>query len=135
MLTGKELLETFLKIAPYLPKIMGMEDNVIIWATDREKYTYVSKPPKTGDWQALDLKVGDKIKAGVGPVVIKTKQPYHGSIAGEVFGVPLRASAYPVIENDEVIGVVGITFGLSLEDKIAQATAELSNLCMKLKYR
>lgn len=135
MLAGKELLDTFLKLAPYLPMIMGMEDSAIIWATDTEKYTYVMAPPPKDEWRNLALKAGEKIKSGVGPVVLKTKQPYHGVISSEVFGIPLRASAYPLIEGDEVIGVVGISFGITTEDTVAKLSTDLANLCMKLKYK
>ncbi len=131
---GKELLETFMKIVPCLPQIMGMEDNVVIWATDREKYTYMSVP-QTSKWNDFNTKAGDKIRAGVGPVVLSTKKPYHGVIPSEVFGITLKAAAYPIIEGDEILGVIGITFGMQEEDNISEMAAELSRMCIQFKYR
>lgn len=131
---GKELLENFLQIAPLLPKILGMEDNVVVWATNTVKYTYMSAP-HTEDWKDFTVKAGDNIMAGVGPVVLSTKKPYHAVIPKEVFGVPLRAAAYPIFEDDEIIGVIGISFGLEFETKISEIASQLSKMCMQLKYR
>lgn len=134
MLEGKELRDAFLLLAPYIPKIMGMEDNVVIWATDTEKYIYVLSP-NTEPWKNFDLKAGERIRAGVGPVVLNTKQAYHAMIPGEVFGMPLRAAAFPLLEQDEIIGVVGISIGLHAEEQVSQVAADLSRMCMQLKFK
>lgn len=134
MLAGKKLLNSFLQLAPQIPSILGMEDNTVVWATDTEKYTFVLYP-STEAWKSFDLKVGERIRAGVGPVVLKTRNPYHAMIPREVFGIPLRASAYPLIEGDQVIGVVGISFGLDAEDTVSQLASELATKCMQLKFK
>lgn len=134
MLTGIKLLDSFLELAPLLPSIMGMEDNTVVWATDTERYIYILAP-KVESWKSFDLKVGETIRAGVGPVVLNTKKPYHAMIPREVFGIPLRASAYPVFEGNQVIGVVGISFGLEAEDAVSQIASELATRCMQLKYK
>ena len=131
---GKKLLQNFLEIAPLLPKILGMEDNVIIWATDKKKYIYMDYP-NSEEWESFNTKVGDDIRAGVGPVVLKTKKPYHAVIPAEVFGKCIRAAAYPVIEDDEILGVVGISFGLEFETEISKIASELSKMCAQLKYK
>lgn len=131
---GKKILELFFQIGPFLPKIMDMEDNVIIWATDTEKYTMMNVP-KTKEWESFNTKVGDPIRAGIGPVVIKTKKYCHAVIPKEVFGITIRAAAYPIIEDDEVIGVIGISFGLDNEKNILDLASQLSNMCAKLYYK
>jgi hypothetical protein len=131
---GKELLDLFMKIGPTLPKIMDMENNVIIWTTDKEKYTMMIVP-QTNEWQAFNTKVGDAIRAGIGPIVMKTQKPSHAVIPSDVFGVPIRASAYPIIEDGEVIGVVGISFSVNHEKEISDMASKLSNMCAHLYYK
>ena len=133
-MSGKKLLEAFLQLAPHIPAILGMEENTVVWATDTEKYTLVLSP-KTEPWKSFDLRVGEKIRAGVGPVVLSTKSPYHAMIPREVFGIPLRAAAFPLIEGDQTIGVVGISFGLEAEDHVSQLANELATKCMQLKFK
>jgi hypothetical protein len=70
---GKKLLELFLQLGPMLPKILDMEDNVIIWATDKEKIHF-DDYTKTSQWAAFNTKAGDTIRAGIGPVVMKPKK-------------------------------------------------------------
>jgi hypothetical protein len=131
---GKKLYDLFIQLGPMLPKILDMEDNVLIWATDKEKYTFMITP-KTSEWSVLNIKEGDYIRAGqVGPVVMKTKKAAHATIPADVFGLPIRASAYPIIENGEVLGVVGISFGVNTEKDISEVAANLSNMCAKLYY-
>lgn len=134
MLAGKKLLEAFLQLAPQIPTIMGMEENTVVWATDTEKYIFVLSP-KTETWKDFDLTAGERIRSGVGPVVLSTKRPYHGMIPRDVFGVPLRAAAYPLLEGDTIIGVVGISFGLDAEDQVSQLANELASKCMQLKFK
>ncbi len=131
---GKRLLDHFIEIAPLLPRIMNMENNVVVWATDSEKYTLMIVP-KTVEWKDFNTKEGDPIRAGIGPVVMKTKKPSHAIIPSEVFGVPLRASAYPIIEKDEVIGVIGISFGVSKEKQVSDMASKLANICAQLYYQ
>jgi len=131
---GKKLLELFFQLAPMLPKILDMEDNMIVWATDKEKYTLMITP-KTSEWAAFNTKEGDNIRAGIGPVVMKTKKASHAVIPADVFGIPIRASAYPIIENGEVLGVVGISLGVNTEKDISEMAANLANMCAKLYYR
>ena len=134
MLAGKQLLEAFLLLAPQIPSILGMEDNTVVWATDTERYIFVLAPT-TEAWKEFDLKAGEKIRAGVGPVVLNTKNAYHAMSPREVFGIPLRAAAYPLLEGDRIIGVVGISFGLDAEETVATLAGELATRCMQLKYK
>jgi len=131
---GKQLLNLFMKLGPKLPEIMDMESNVIVWATDKEEYTMMHVP-QTKEWEAFQAKTGEPIRAGIGPVVIKNKKACHAVIPSDVFGIPIRAAGYPIIENDEVIGVIGISFGLSLEKNIADLSTELSKLCTQFLYK
>ena len=134
MLAGKKLLEAFLLLAPTIPAILGMEDNTVVWATDTERYIFVLAPT-TEAWKSFDLKAGEKIRAGVGPVVLNTKNPYHAMIPREVFGIPLRAAAYPVLEGEQILGVIGISFGLNAEETVSRLAGELATRCMQLKYK
>jgi len=134
LLAGKKLLEAFLQLAPQIPAILGMEENTVVWATDTEKYIFVLSP-KTEAWKSFDLMVGERIRAGVGPVVLSTKRPYHAMIPRDVFGMPLRAAAYPLLEGDTIVGVVGISFGLDAEDQVSQLAHELASKCMQLKFK
>jgi len=134
LLSGRKLLEAFLQLAPQIPAILGMEENTVVWATDTEKYIFVLSP-KTDAWKAFDLTAGERIRSGVGPVVLSTKRPYHGMIPRDVFGVPLRAAAYPLLEGEQIIGVVGISFGLEAEDQVSQLANELASKCMQLKFK
>jgi len=131
---GKKLLELYLHIGPMLPKIMNMEDNVIIWATDTKKYILMHTP-NSKEWECFNAKVGEPIRAGIGPIVLKTQKSCHAVIPEDVFGKPIRASAYPIIENNEILGVIGISFGMEFQKNIAEIASQLSKMSTQLYYK
>jgi hypothetical protein len=95
---GKKLLELFSATGTHAAEDSGYGRQCNYLATDKEKYTLMITP-KTSQWAAFNTKAGRHHRAGIGPVVMKTKKVSHAVIPADVFGIPIRASAYPIIEK------------------------------------
>lgn len=107
--TTPEILEAFIKIAPYLNKLI--QDDITIGIYDTKKLL-LNIP---GETFALNVKKGDPLLAGdIVTDAQRQKSPKSALVPKELFGFPLIARAIPLHdETGKVIGGVGI--GTSLE--------------------
>lgn len=104
-----DLLTCVLQAAPFFAQICREED-IALAIADREKLIFYS-PDKSNP---LDAKPGSPITKGQGMEIAMTNRRMTiKSIPKEVFGVPSRTVAIPIIdERNEVVGA--IAFGVSL---------------------
>lgn len=111
-IVGKEILEGFVRIAPYLHKVINQD--IFVTVTDTEK-VLVHQPARTF---SIGIKNGDMLKDGaVACMAMREKCTKSANVAKEVYGVPYRAFAEPLFEEDNsVIGSVVV--GTSVEDSI-----------------
>lgn len=131
-----ELLESIFKAAPFFAQLCQEED-IALAIADKEKLIFYS-PDRSNP---LDVKPGSLISKGQGiEVAMTTRQMVVKSIPKEVFGIPSRTIAIPVInENDEVVGAIAFGVSLARQSKLSdlaellvlantQITASISNL-------
>lgn len=115
MLEGKELLEHFIAIGPYLKEVYGKD--VMVGVTDREKF--------------LAYYPGEKIDVGaeIGQIVpqedpiikaMEIKQNIITNVPKEAYGFPFKSSSTPILENGEAIGCIGIAVSMEQEVKVLE---------------
>lgn len=105
----EEILEAFIKVAPYLNQLI--QDDITVGIYDTEKLL-INIP---GETFSLNVKSGDPLEEGdIITSAIRENRPKSQMVPKELFGFPLVARAIP-LKNDrgKVIGGVGI--GTSLE--------------------
>lgn len=106
---NEEILEAFIKVAPYLNQLI--QDDITVGIYDTEKLL-INIP---GETFSLNVNSGDPLEEGdIITSAIRENQPKSQMVPKELFGFPLVARAIP-LKNDlgKVIGGVGI--GTSLE--------------------
>ncbi|WP_301108068.1 methyl-accepting chemotaxis protein [Sporosarcina sp.] len=105
----EEILEAFIKIAPYLNKLI--QDDITIGIYDTEKLL-LNIP---GETFALNVQQGDPLQKGdIVTDALKKDQELSALVPKDIFGFPLIARAIPLHDNmGKVIGGVGV--GTSLE--------------------
>ncbi|WP_239617940.1 methyl-accepting chemotaxis protein [Cohnella mopanensis] len=131
-----EVLESIFKAAPFFAQLCREED-IALAIADKEKLIFYS-PDRSSP---LDVKPGSPISKGQGiEVAMTTRQMVIKSIPKEMFGVPSRTIAIPVIdENDEVVGAIAFGVSMARQSKLSdlaellvsantQITASMSNL-------
>lgn len=131
-----ELVESIFKAAPFFAQLCQEED-IALAIADKEKLIFYS-PDRSNP---LDVKPGSLISKGQGiEIAMTTRQMVIKSIPKEVFGIPSRTIAIPVIdEDDEVVGAIAFGVSLARQSKLSdlaellvsantQITASMSNL-------
>ncbi|MDH7524871.1 MAG: methyl-accepting chemotaxis protein [Peptococcaceae bacterium] len=108
---GKNIMDAFVTLTPYLKEMLSVD--VFVTVSDTEKYI-AYEPGKTID---IGLKVNDPIKEGSSAsLAIKNRQKETAVIPKELYGIPYKAIAEPIFdENNQVIGTV--IFGMSLDNQ------------------
>lgn len=111
-IVGKEVLESFVRITPYLHRAFSQD--IFVTVTDTEK-VLIYQPAKTF---SIGLKKGDLIKEGaVAGMAMRERRTKSAQVGKEVYGVPYKAVSEPIFdEDDKVIGAVVI--GSSVEDAV-----------------
>lgn len=109
---GIKVLEGFVRITPYLHKVINQD--IFVTVTDTEK-VLIHKPAKTF---SIGIKDGDLLKEGaVAFMAMRERCSKSAQVAKEVYGVPYKAVSEPLFdEDDRVIGAVVV--GTSVEDSI-----------------
>lgn len=131
-----EVLESILQAAPFFAQLCREED-IALAIADKEKLIFYS-PDRSNP---LDVKPGSLISKGQGiEVAMSTRQMVIRPIPKEVFGIPSRTIAIPVIdEKDEVVGAIAFGVSLARQSKLSelaellvsantQITGSISNL-------
>lgn len=111
------LLRSFIQISPILPTLLGTKD-VIIWATDEEKYLHLDNHLgfETGMAVGVVMKEGDTAR-----IAMETGKAMVRVVPKEIFGRELRSFVVPV-EG----GCVGITFDHENIRQVAEAIQGLA---------
>nr|WP_258728804.1 methyl-accepting chemotaxis protein [Bacillus atrophaeus] len=118
----QELLEAFVKVAPYLNSLI--QDDITIGIYDTEKLI-VNIPAKTF---SLNVKAGDPLQEGdIITDAIRRNQKKTSMVPKELFGFPLIARAIPLHDkNGRVIGGVGVGTSLEGSSKLHDVAESLS---------
>ncbi|MHC1682192.1 MAG: methyl-accepting chemotaxis protein [Clostridiaceae bacterium] len=120
---SQDIMQPILTLAPILKDIM--QQDIAVAVTDKTKFL-ASYPGNKIDTKA---KVGDPVLVG---------EPLHSTIINgeiitsnvpkEYYGVPFRASTYPIRNNNgEVIGAIGIARNTESTEKFKDSAKELFN--------
>lgn len=118
------LLESLIKLAPVFKSLVPLDCMMAV--TDREKYLCqlngreIKLPPevRTG----APLPEGDAIYEAVNTGNVVTI-----AVPREVFGVPFKATAVPVKDNDgKVIGGIGLGISLSMQETLVDVACTLA---------
>lgn len=119
-----ELLEAFIKVAPYLNDLIT--DDITIGVYDTEKLLR-NVPAKTF---SLQVKAGDPLQEGdVITNAIRKNAKQAMMVPKELFGFPLVARAIPLHDKaGKVIGGVGIGSSLERANELYEIAANLSSV-------
>ncbi|WP_094607715.1 Putative sensory transducer protein YfmS [Sporomusa silvacetica DSM 10669] len=81
-------------------------------------------PGKTFDMKIRD---GDNVPAG-GTLheCLRTKQEVHKSLPKELYGVPIKAIAYPVFENGAIVGATATGFSLVAQQTLMDSAQNIA---------
>jgi prefoldin subunit 5 len=121
-LTGSELIEMFLKIAPYINNIVAVDVGISISCD--EKYVLYLPGNK------LDLKtpVGQPVLAGATKQALERGRRVTRIVSREksALGVPYAACAMPFKDGDRVVGCVTTTQSVDSMDTVATSASNLA---------
>lgn len=119
-----ELLDAFIKVAPYLNDLLT--DDITIGVYDTEKLLR-NVPAKTF---SLQVKAGDPLQEGdVITNAIRKNAKQAMMVPKELFGFPLIARAIPLHDKaGKVIGGVGIGSSLERANELYEIAANLSSV-------
>jgi uncharacterized phage infection (PIP) family protein YhgE len=121
-LSGAELLELFMKLAPYLNDALPQDIGISITKDGR----YAMYLP--GKKFNLNTPVGAEVLAGATKQVLETGNRIVRVIPKEksALGQAYVACAMPIKENGQTIGCVTTTQSVSAMDKVSSAAADLA---------
>lgn len=119
-----DLLEAFIKVAPYLNGLIS--DDITVGVYDTEKLL-MNAPARTF---SLQVTAGDPLQDGdVITAAIRTDSPQSMMVPKELFGFPLIARAIPLHdEAGRVIGGVGVGSSMERANSLYEITANLSSV-------
>lgn len=108
-----KLVNAFESFAPVVAELLP--EGGFMWVTDKEKFI---KRQASQKFDMPELKVGTAFRVGSTPdEAIKQNKPVHEDIDASVYGYPVIAGSYPLI--DEETQEVVASFGISLPRKLA----------------
>ncbi len=127
-LQGKELLELFIKLAPYINEFIPTDFGIAIV----EDGKYVHYTPARG--LNLGTKVGAPVNPGAAKQAIDTGKPVSRIIPIDksAYGVAYTAFATPIKEDGNVVGCVTITQSVELLDQINGISNEVASSSQEL---
>jgi hypothetical protein len=127
--SGKEILKCFYNLAPFLNEIISADIGVTIYEGDT-CILYV--PSKRLN---LNVRPGDKAPpGGATQTCIREKRKIVREFTKDTthFGIPHIAIAYPVMEQDQVVGVVVTSETTDTLDIIRETSNHLENASINL---
>lgn len=114
----RHMLQAFLKLAPYIPTLMGT-DKVCVWASDEEKWILMNNPEAI----KADLRVGRPLPEGsTQRLAMKEGRVIDRITPKEVCGVTFHSVCIPV-EG----GTIGISTSLENRELLADSVSFLSS--------
>jgi len=122
-ISDNEILNSYNSLIPYLPKFF--EDEVIFTIGDKEKFLQVVESENI----KLNAQPGDHLKpGGAAYECIKAGRPLSMIVAKEVFGVDLKATGIPIIdEKGEIAGCIVLGRSLTRHNQILNLSKTLSD--------
>ncbi|MDQ0272831.1 methyl-accepting chemotaxis protein [Cytobacillus purgationiresistens] len=118
-----DIMEAFLKVAPYLNRLI--QDDITIGIYDTEKLI-INYP---GETFALNVQPGDPLAEGdIITEAIRTNSEKVAIVPKELFGFPLIARAIPLhdVETGKVIGGIGLGTSLEKANQLFDVAESLS---------
>lgn len=126
-INDNELLKSFLNLIPYFKHYF--DDELIFTISNTEKFLLVQDSTNL----RMASKTGDKIPNGcAADVCLRAKKPISVVVPKEVFGVPLKAMAVPVYEDNRIAGTMVIGMSLTKKEKISDMSNSLSDSLSKI---
>jgi hypothetical protein len=122
------LLESFVKVAPYLPQLVSGKIGVVV--SDKEKWLVSYSIPEI----AAQVVVGESIKTGA--AVYKAMQANNRvvvEVGKEVYGIPYIAISIPLVDDHKkIIGAVAVHESLERKATLVHASNQLSGSASEL---
>ena len=116
-----KLVNAFDSFAPVVADLLP--EGGFMWVTDKEKF--VKRQPSQ-KFDMPELQVGTPVRVGsTADEAIKQNKPVHEEIDSAVYGYPVIAASYPLI--DEETGEVVASFGISIPRKLANDLKNIAN--------
>jgi uncharacterized protein YukE len=117
-----EQKQAFEKLLDVLPILLGEE--AILFSTDTERFTAMHTPSNFTNYRA---KIGDSLARGSGgQVCVETGSLVDRIIPKEVYGMPFRTIALPVIEDGSTVGCIAIARSRERQTKVIEIADTLS---------
>ena len=109
-ISENELMESFYNLIPYFEHFFGTD--LVFTISNTERFLLV----KDNDKLRMVAKTGDIIPKGcAADVCLKEKSKVYVMVPDNVFGVPLKTMAVPVMVDNKIEGTIVI--GMSVENK------------------
>ncbi len=120
---GKDLLDCFVKIAPYLNELFPQD--ILVAVSNTEEYLAY----QSGESFHIGLHVGDKIKAGSSAsIALKERKKEVMTVPKEVFGIPYKTMTEPIFsEEGDVIGSVAVAVSTENQNKLQEIIDQFSS--------
>ncbi|MZP31309.1 hypothetical protein GTO91_16500 [Heliobacterium undosum] len=128
MIKGKDLVDAFITIGPYLSRIISKD--MMFCVTDREKFLAYFPG------EIIDVKqnTGATVpKEDPIHLAMDTKQVIVGVVPREAYGFPFKATVTPILDDDEnVIGCIGVGLSMETEDRSIHLSNEINSFMSDL---
>jgi len=120
---GRELLEAFVKVAPFMQEIYPQD--LIIGVVDTERYLAYVK----GATFDLGIKTGDPVKPGSAvDRAMKSKDKVVATLSKDVWGIPCKAISVPVVdEMDNSIGAIAVILSMENQNKLTEIIEQFTS--------
>lgn len=120
---GNDLLDTFVKVLPYLREIIN--NDIWVGIVDCEKYIAVDDARSFN----LNIHAGDPIKPGSGIyIALKDRKPQITNLPADVWGIPVKVLGIPIFnDNDEILGGIAIVNSFEREYKLNEIIMQFSS--------
>lgn len=117
----EKLLNLLIEIAPYISNMLGK--NVTFTVTDGKNFRWYYEGTVP-----LGIKVGDPVKPGsANDKAFTTKQRVAGTFPKELYGVPYRAVAVPVLDaSGEAVATIATATSTQRMEEMTEMAAELN---------
>jgi len=120
LLIGKEFIDHFLAVGPYLKEVFGKD--MVVWVSDRENVL--------GYFPGYNFDVPtDEHLAADDPMrlAMETRKTSKANIPKEMFGIPFKEIDNPIYDSgNHVVGCVSIGVSLDQETKVAGAAEKIN---------
>lgn len=122
------LLESFVKVAPYLPQLVSGKIGVVV--SDREKWLVSYSIPEI----AAQVVVGESIKTGSAVyIAMQANKRVVVEVDKEVYGIPYIAISIPLVDSHKkIIGAVAVHESLERKETLVHASNQLSGSASEL---